>query len=897
MKCGLIYTVKKESFEKLAAQIYRELPRNPGKALRLSRKGISLAKRDSPPGCLAQMTLCRAHAFRECGKFAESLRDYDAAARLFRKDGLIESAYRTVIGKMDALDLSGKYEQALREARRASRYFHRAGLKLWEAKIHQNMGNIFQHTDRYSRALTFYNQAYRALSQERPLDGFIALFNQANIHLSTGNPEQALTLLKQCGNFFERESLSNLQGRVHYNLAYGYFLSGKYQDALAQLSTAKSIFSKLRDRAFLASCSLDQAEVYLRLNHVEEALRLAKTAKRQFRQLKMPYELAEANALLGTIFLRKDNVQEAIHCLQRARVFFEGRKNRVKSAELHSHIALAWLKKGDPEKAGAHLQRAYRMFATQRIYTRMLSCLVFRAAILIRKNEWRKARTVLRKAEAWISHVRLPWVLLPYHQILGKVETRLGNAAGPRELQKAIHLVERMRSEIPAEELQISYLQDKMEPFDVLILLELQKGRPSRAFEYAERARSRVLLDLMEGSLVFDPQHQTLQEELARLQAVRAESWRRNIGAGPAVSKRLEKVYEDRVLKIMRQGQRISDKKQTAPPSVEALIHGLLPGQTLLSFHRTNTVVNSFVLDRDGIHAFPVAAEDGEIRERWQLLRFHLERARLQSDPDPANGRMHQIWLGETLLGPAYKRLQDKQLITIFPHGWYHGLPFHSLMHRDGSYSDRHAFSYAPSASIYDRCIRAESRRKGELLLGYADEMAPLIECEIDEIRSVFPQAAVFNGASATSQRLFENAADAGIIHLAGHGRFGTDQPLFSGVLLADGWLTIPMIYQLRTRADLLTLSGCETGITEISGGDELLGLIRGFLYAGATSLLVSLWRVSDRSTAFFMKHFYTALASGEPKWKAWHLSLLKTRERWPHPYFWAPYLLIGNPR
>ncbi len=94
---------------------------------------------------------------------------------------------------------------------------------------------------------------------------------------------------------------------------------------------------------------------------------------------------------------------------------------------------------------------------------------------------------------------------------------------------------------------------------------------------------------------------------------------------------------------------------------------------------------------------------------------------------------------------------------------------------------------------------------------------------------------------------------------------FARKQPFFSGLLLADGWLTIPQIYQLRLKADLVTLSGCETGIHEVSGGDELLGLTRGFLYAGASSMLVSLWRVADDSTAFYHEGILFGLASVSP--------------------------------
>ena len=107
--------------------------------------------------------------------------------------------------------------------------------------------------------------------------------------------------------------------------------------------------------------------------------------------------------------------------------------------------------------------------------------------------------------------------------------------------------------------------------------------------------------------------------------------------------------------------------------------------------------------------------------------------------------------------------------------------------------------------------------------------------------------------------------------------------------------LLLPQIYQLHLKSRLVTLSGCETGTSEVTAGDDLVGLTRGFLYAGASSLLVSLWRVFDASTATFMKHFYSQLSSGSALSDAWCHAVLETKREWPHPYHWAPFVLIGK--
>ena len=107
---------------------------------------------------------------------------------------------------------------------------------------------------------------------------------------------------------------------------------------------------------------------------------------------------------------------------------------------------------------------------------------------------------------------------------------------------------------------------------------------------------------------------------------------------------------------------------------------------------------------------------------------------------------------------------------------------------------------------------------------------------------------------------------------------------MFSSIQLGDTWLSLFDIYNLKTGAELVTLSGCGTGMSEIIGGDELVGLVRGFLYSGARSLVVSLWVVHDRTTADLMKTFYSNLAAGETRWRSLRCAILALKETQPHP-------------
>ena len=133
------------------------------------------------------------------------------------------------------------------------------------------------------------------------------------------------------------------------------------------------------------------------------------------------------------------------------------------------------------------------------------------------------------------------------------------------------------------------------------------------------------------------------------------------------------------------------------------------------------------------------------------------------------------------------------------------------------------------------------------------------------------------------------------LIHIATHGKFRQDNPMFSGIRLGDAYLNLYDLYQLKLDAELVTLSGCATGMNVVTSGDELLGLIRGLLYAGAHSLLLTLWDVHDQSAADFMVGFYRRFHGGESKAGALRGAMMELRERYPHPYHWAPFTLIGK--
>jgi CHAT domain-containing protein len=253
----------------------------------------------------------------------------------------------------------------------------------------------------------------------------------------------------------------------------------------------------------------------------------------------------------------------------------------------------------------------------------------------------------------------------------------------------------------------------------------------------------------------------------------------------------------------------------------------------------------------------------------------------------------------ETLYGelimPLRAHLRARHLVFV-PHGPLHSLPFHALRNGDEYLGDAYTVSYAPSATVFALCQqKGASEKRTSLILGIPDERAPQILTEVESVAALLPRPELFVGKQATSEVLREKGAQTGLLHIATHGTYRQDNPMFSGIRLGDGYLNLYDLYQMRLGANLVTLSGCATGMNLVAAGDELLGLQRGLFCAGATSLLLSLWDVHDRSTAMLMQEFYKNYIQTEDMARSLQVAMRDLRSESPHPYFWAPFVLVGK--
>jgi CHAT domain-containing protein len=362
---------------------------------------------------------------------------------------------------------------------------------------------------------------------------------------------------------------------------------------------------------------------------------------------------------------------------------------------------------------------------------------------------------------------------------------------------------------------------------------------------------------------------------------------------------------ETKTLEIMRQLQQRGGGTalgRSEPLDVAALQKALGEDTALVEYTSLDGELLAFVVMGDSVEVVRGLAEErvlveafGQFRFQIGSLRYGSARMRSHLQALTERARRHLAGLYDLLLRRVEERLGPRRLVVV-PHRALHYVPFHALHDGEAYVVERREVSYAPSAGVLLHCLERPARPfERALLFGVADEQTPRVRDEIRALAPLFPEAAVLLDGEATLEALRAGAPGADVLHLACHGQFRPDSPLFSSLRLGDGWMTVRDAYTLDVGAGLVTLSACETGVSAVAPGDELIGLVRGFFYAGAPSLLLSLWTVDDEATAELMTDFYATLRQGSRPAEALRAAQLRQLRERPHPFFWSPFVLTGR--
>lgn len=938
------------SFDELLQRATTDLIGNPREALAAAAEAVQHADALSDPDSQALARHARGEAYRFLGQHEAALSDYSAAEALYRRTGRPVEAARMDACAVDSLRCLGRLPEALRTAARARRVFRRHGERFRMAVLDEIIGLVHFQQDDYVHALRLLERARPAIAAVgRPVDLAVLNNNAATALTNLDRLREAETLYAAARAYYAEQHTDAALARVDINLGYLAFRQGRYGAAVDLLRGAADVFEGLRNMPLAIRTRLDLSETYLALNLLDEAGGLSQEQFSLAEELGLESERARALFYLSTQRGRIGRFDEALDGLREAERAFAAHGNllwRTRCADGCAALLLARNAPGDVSEAVRLARRAMRVYSKHGLPSRHSS-----ACAMLARAHLQRGRLSLAEEEArfalWLAEgIGVPWLLFECHYTLGRaLRARGENERAYVEYREATEALERVRAELQPEELRQSLVSDKTDVHQELVHLCLERGAPDEALRQAERAKSRAFAERLAGSVdvQLDPQvvGTTDANLLERMRQVRDELiWLysrlgdgNTIGTGlrpgrPAANaahslSQTQRVRRDvaareaELLRLHRRLQPASRPRAVAlgisrPISdtdamLDRLRRRLQPGTKVLEYFAAGDELVAFVFDSRRLvaHRLGSIQRIAELvdRFRFQVSKFGLGSTYIQEhEGNLLLATQHALSeLYSALIDPAADELIDAARLIVIPHGVLHYLPFHALMDPSGTpLIERLEVTYAPSAGVLASCLERPGigQHDGQpLLVGVPEPAIPRVSGEIEALQRVFGSSCVvLTGESATQSAFRQHAPRATVIHLASHALFRQDNPMFSAIRLADGWLSLYDLYGLRLRAALVTLSACETGVNEVLAGDELVGLTRGFFEAGTAAVVVSLWSVNDDSTAHLMERFYSHLDRGVGTSAAMRAAQTELRQTYAHPYYWAPFLVVGRP-
>lgn len=931
--------VTRAKVEELCSEVTRATMVDHERAIELAATARFLAEMLADDRCRALAARASANAFHFARENEQAQRYYQVALDLFLELDDQTAAAVTRSSSLHNLAYLGHYEEVYAWEAKAREVFKRQDDRLRLAILDHNLAIILGRQDKWQEALVLYRRAHKEfLSLERARDAAICLRNVAVCHTYLHNFRESLETYEESRAFCERQGLSRLVMEVNYNIGNLHYLRGEYTQAIRLYRQARQQAKELSDDYHGAMCDLGLTETYLELNLTEEAVELARSAFRAFERQKLPLETAKALTNRAIAVSHRGQPDLALRLLDQARKIFVREENRLWPALIDFYCAVVLTREGRNEEAMALARQSLLTFARSAAESRAVMCELLIARLQLELRDVDEARASVRAAIRRLDGQELPALEHRAFRVLGEIE----EAAGAPDValgafEKSHRWLEEMRSQLHGDDLKIAFFKDKQYVYESLVWLtmepvldsappdERRADSEARAFQYIEKSKSRSLADLMAfRAHTLTPRDEDRGEVAERVRHLRQElnwfyrqidlqqmSGSESVRSEVRLLRRSARDKEEELLRAQRELQtadrELSSIQSAAVVDLETVRDSLPENGTLVEYFIARETIFVAVVDRTSLELRPLASAQ-ETRELHRLLQFQLSRsARLAEtasrlDRDVADlaaraTRSHLRALHRLLVEPVEEKIAGRQLV-IAPHGFLHYVPFQALVDSAGrSLGELVPISYTPSASVYHLCATKESRHEGRsLVLGVADQRAPHIRDEAEAVADTLPSSRLLLGDEASEEALRSQGHGCRYLHIATHGLFRRDNPMFSAIQLGESRLALFDLYSLHLDAELVVLSGCGTGLNAVLGADELLGLTRGLLYAGAQSLLVTLWDVNDASTAVFMRRFYRHLTAGTGRAEALRRTQVEHRRDYPEPYYWAPFVLVGKP-
>ncbi len=768
---------------------------------------------------------------------------------------------------------------------------------MWEAVYRERKGQL-------SKAAVLHNRILRKLAKE--------------------NEEQSLAIAK-------------------YNAAICYKKMGNYYITLKLLNEAKEILSNLNIADYDALFYTFYAQIYADIYLLDDAIRSAKKALKIFKIEKNDFESAKTLCTLAWIYIDKKKFNTAEKLLQEAlKQFNEQGNSKIEKLQIGecynflAHLKLEQIRSNiadiDIHNIQTLANNAIKIFREYNDHLRATSTNLELAESYLILKEYNKATDIYTQILKQYTSDEVPWLISQAYYGLGRVHIAKNNKKEAYNFyRKSILLLEETRPSELGDWARAFLSGERLEVYQKMVSLCLEEKHWNLAFDYIERAKSRTLLDLLQHSLVVLPEKELDPILIKRIEELKKEIYHKHNeiddyeqGDTKADKKKshnvnllkrqinvLESTYSDLIQDLDKNiGWEYANTHKGIVPTLKEIQNSLPKDTALLEYYILNGQVMMFLVTSENIIPYEQIAKLENVTNLQSAFERDIEEIINASGKNPAKYTYSRTLL---ILKKLYNLLIPSELenqlsendikhLILIPHGKIlYRLPLHLLYDGHKYWIEKIAISYAPSAGVYKFCTDKSSNKNNKILaIGTTteDKVGEWIQKEINSLDNIYGENIhTCIGKKATVKQVRRYAKDYGLLHFSCHGRWREDNPYLSSLILHKSELTVHDIYQLDLNCDLITLSACRTMRSKVISGDELLGLVRGFFYAGTKSLLASLWDVDAEATYYLMEKFYALLKYGLSTTEALQQAQLDLQEdnKYKHPYYWGGFVLMGS--
>lgn len=808
------------------------------------------------------------------------------------KASLTPALARLLVAQGRSLSEKGSYDAALSAFRLAVSVAEAANDAASRVLALNNVGNALRLKGDHAGALEVLSLALRLAEASGDKEAVgRALLTHTAVYITTGDFAKALDYSGRGLRLAEESGNKALQGNLLNNIGNIYFMQGDPEHALDYFRRALALREATGDRGGLSRTLNNIGNIHATRREYEESLRYFARSKAIKEELGDRDGISMSLYNIANVHIERGEYPKALEMLRESLKIREELGARAAVAEALYGIGLAHYAQNEHAHAVEYMERA--------------------AALAAELGVW---------DYYWDSRNIAGWSL----RALGK------KAEAARSFEEAISTIERLRGQVAGGEQQRQrFFEGRVAPYRAMVSLLAAEGRPAEALSYAERAKARVLLDVLQSGRLKITKAMTAEElererELnARITALNSELARERGAGRPDPARladleanltrgRLEHEAFEAGLYAARPELRVRRGEARPLKAEEALALMPDPRTALLEFAVSEAETFLFVMTREGTPSAPrLNLKAYTIKVRREELAARAEEFRRLLARRDFGFQKQARELYDLLLKPAAQQLAAADTLVLVPDDALWNLPFQALQdEREGYLIERHAVSYAPSLTVL-REVEAAARareRGGASLLAFGNPAsgfevkggleakgtngtavgaatmgapyAPLPEAErqVKALARLYGPARskVYLGGEASEERVKREAGDFGVLQFATHAELNDSNPLYSHVVLSrgagaqeDGLLEAREMMNLDLRAEMVVLSACESARGRIGAGEGVIGMSWALFVAGSPTTVVTQWKVESASATELMLDFHSNLRGGASGRKA----------------------------